>query len=103
MNVNFTLKNQDNKEVNSAEEDEEFWKSKSYHTPEDRRKIAQKIMEKEERKENSKKKDPRKKKQEQKLFRRDGKPYNLNQPKVPFTFDDESDPNNIVLDVTLYK
>ncbi|OXU31543.1 hypothetical protein TSAR_013259 [Trichomalopsis sarcophagae] len=84
----------------SAAEDAKFWSAPSYHTPEDRVAIAKKAMERSERNES---KDDEPKKHVPKLFNPEGKPYNVNQAKVPFLLDDEDDRDNVILEVGLYK
>ncbi|KAI4493926.1 hypothetical protein M0804_002102 [Polistes exclamans] len=85
-------------------ENERFWKQTSYHTPEDRVAIAERSLKSEEKKreilENEKTKAH---KFVPKLFSPSGKPYNMNHPKVPFTLNDENDPNNVILDVGVYR
>ena len=96
---------EDENEENEDQEDEEFWKSKSYHTPEDRILLAQKTMslkEKHESNKSGKKKDEEGKK-EVKFFSPAGKPYNMNQPKIPFDLNDEFNRDNIILEVHIYK
>ncbi|XP_044014631.1 dynein axonemal assembly factor 11 [Aphidius gifuensis] len=90
------------------EEDEDkvksFWNEPSYNTPEDRIKIAKKLEQienkKNHKKDNSNTKDI---KNTIKLFTQDGRPYNINQPKVPFKLNDEDDRDNIFLEISLYK
>ncbi|XP_034947440.1 protein tilB homolog [Chelonus insularis] len=87
----------------NEQENEQFWNTKSYHTPEERIAIAersQKIMEKRNQTHHD---QPHKTKYIPKLFSPEGLPYNLNQPKVPFVLNDEDDGENIYLDVTIYK
>lgn len=38
-----------------------------------------------------------------KLFASDGRPYNMNQAKVPFKLNDEDDPDYVVLEVSVYR
>lgn len=38
-----------------------------------------------------------------KLFNPAGKPYNVNQPKIPFELNDEFDRDNIILEVFVYR
>ncbi|KAK2576916.1 hypothetical protein KPH14_005537 [Odynerus spinipes] len=93
-------------EINENEdeeaENERFWKQKSEHTPEDRIAIAERTLKMEEKKQaSSDVKKPRK--FVPKLFNNEGKPYNMNYPKVPFKLNDEEDPDNIILDVSVYR
>ena len=85
----------------STEEDTKFWSAPSYHTPEDRVAIAKKTMEREDMR--NKTVEKKSKKYVPKMFSPEGKPYNVNQAKVPFRLNDEDDRENIVLDVVLYK
>jgi protein TilB len=38
-----------------------------------------------------------------KLFAPDGRPYNINQAKVPFKLNDDDDPNFVILEVSIYR
>lgn len=84
------------------EDDEEFWNRPSRHTPEERVAIAERFVRKEERRnrEKNRRTEPRIT-YKLKLFDSDGKPYNMNQPKVPFKLDEEQ--RDIVLEVTVFK
>lgn len=84
----------------SNDEDDEFWSAPSHHTPEDRIAIAKKSMDKHK---GSKFVEKTPQKYVPKLFSPAGKPYNINQPKVPFVLNDEDDRENIILDVGVYK
>ncbi|KAF3420119.1 hypothetical protein E2986_08331 [Frieseomelitta varia] len=90
------------KEEEEEEDDEQFWNRTSRHTPEERVAIAERYMRKEERRnrERNRRTEPRVT-YKLKLFDADGKPYNMNQPKVPFKLDEEQ--HDIVLEVTLFK
>ncbi|KAI4504234.1 hypothetical protein M0802_000705 [Mischocyttarus mexicanus] len=85
-------------------ENESFWKQTSYHTPEDRVAIAERSLKSDKRKreilENG---ETKAHKFVPKLFSPNGKPYNMNHPKVPFTLNDEDDPDNVILDVGVYR
>lgn len=82
--------------------DERFWKQPSYHTPEDRVAIAERLLNKQERRNRSNKNDDRPK-PVLKLFAPNGRPYNINQAKVAFKLNDEDDPDFVVLDVSIYR
>jgi hypothetical protein len=56
-----------------------------------------------EQKKNNKDSEQQKKKYIPKAFSPEGKPYNINQPKIKFRLNDEDDRENITLDVALYK
>ncbi|XP_023288496.1 protein tilB homolog, partial [Orussus abietinus] len=84
------------------EEDNKFWNGISHHTPEDRIAIAEKAMKIEEKK-NKPFTTEEKPKLMTKLFASDGRPYNINQPKVAFTLNDEDNRDNIILDVAVYR
>ncbi|XP_048506341.1 protein tilB [Athalia rosae] len=101
----ITELNEDGTEKHDDDDDEraeKFWKSTSSHTPEDRVAIARENRKNKERKE---KKDDYDKtpKYVPKLFNSEGRPFNINQPKVPFRLDDESDREKVILDVAVYK
>jgi len=38
-----------------------------------------------------------------KLFAPDGRPYNINEAKVPFKLNDDDDPNFVILEVSIYR
>lgn len=83
-------------------DDERFWKQSSYHTPEDRIAIAERVMKKQEKKNHtSNKSNPPKR--VLKLFAPDGRAYNINQAKVSFRLNDEDDPDFVVLEVSVYR
>ena len=84
------------------EENSKFWNSPSYHTPEDRIAIAERTKKIEEKRTKPRKEDE-KSKYVPKLFSPDGRPYNLNQPKIAFRLNDEDDSKNIILEVSVYK
>nr|XP_023014624.1 protein tilB homolog [Leptinotarsa decemlineata] len=83
---------------NSSIQDEEFWKMQSENCPETRVEIAnrqQKNKKTVDKKDTSVKKSVR-------LFSKDGRPLNINQAKLDFTFSDD-DPKQFVLDIAVYK
>ncbi|XP_067211450.1 protein tilB [Linepithema humile] len=82
-------------------EDERFWKQPSYHTPEDRVAIAERLLNKQEKRNRSNTND--RPKPVLKLFAPNGRPYNINQAKVAFKLNDEDDPDFVVLDVSVYR
>lgn len=86
--------------ANNDLNDDEFWKSPSENAPETRTEMSQrtrKIRKKDERDE--KKEKPKK---QVALYTKDGRPLNVNEAKVQFTFNEE-DPEKLVLDVAVYK
>ncbi|XP_043578629.1 dynein axonemal assembly factor 11 isoform X2 [Bombus pyrosoma] len=91
-------------EEEEEEEDESFWNRTSRHTPEERVAIAERFMRKEKRRNREKDRsvEPRTT-YRLKLFDPQGKPYNVNQPKVPFKLNEEQYSDRIVLEVALYK
>lgn len=91
-----------NTEQDDESEDERFWKQPSYHTPEDRIVIAERLMKKQERK-NRILDNNNYPKRVIKLFAPDGRAYNINQAKVPFRLNDEDDPDFVVLEVSIYR
>ncbi|KAG5335101.1 TILB protein, partial [Acromyrmex charruanus] len=99
-------KNEQSKNMNTEQdgelEDERFWKQPSYHTPEDRIIIAERFMKKEEKK-HCISDTSNHSKRVLKLFAPDGRAYNINQAKVPFRLNDESNPDFVVLEVSVYR
>ncbi|XP_015116025.1 protein tilB homolog [Diachasma alloeum] len=81
---------------------EAFWNSRSYHTPEDRREIADKVRKIEERKNRGLEKNDAPK-CALKLFSPEGRPYNVNQARIPFGLNIEDDPEIITLEVATYR
>lgn len=87
------------KDMNAEERNNKFWAEKCEHAPEVRHEIEKmrqlklKSYETEEKKEE---------KRQYKFFAPDGRPYNINQPKIDFNFN-ISDPNCYILDLAVYK
>lgn len=78
--------------------DEDFWKEESEHAPEIRAEMSKRSR-------RQRCKDEKENEAEQKpikLFTGDGRPLNLNKPKVPFTLCYD-DPKEIVFDIAVYK
>ncbi|XP_060823180.1 dynein axonemal assembly factor 11 [Bombus pascuorum] len=91
-------------ENEEEEEDESFWNRTSRHTPEERVAIAERFMQKEKRRNREKDRNvERRTTYKLKMFDLQGKPYNMNQPKVPFKLNEEQYSDRIVLEVALYK
>ncbi|XP_066595105.1 dynein axonemal assembly factor 11 [Prorops nasuta] len=90
-------------EENEEEENDKFWKSMSQNTPEDRVAIAERAMRIEQKKNESSEKKENTPKYTPKLFNPKGKPYNVNQAKVPFRLNDEEDGDNIILEVQVFR
>ena len=91
-------------ENEEEEEDESFWNRTSRHTPEERVAIAERFMQKEKRRNREKDRNvERRTTYKLKMFDPQGKPYNMNQPKVPFKLNEEQYSDRIVLEVALYK
>lgn len=78
--------------------DNSFWNEKTEHAPEIRCEI-ERISQLKKRQDEKKQE---KKKRNRPLFTEDGKPYNINQPKLNFIFDD-SNPQEYKLDLAIYK
>lgn len=78
--------------------DDDFWKSTSENCPETRVEIARRSSKS---KGNAEVKED-KPKRRLLLFNKDGRPLNVNQAKLSFTFNDE-DPQQFVLDIAVYK
>ncbi|XP_012151544.2 touch insensitive larva B [Megachile rotundata] len=94
----------ENAEEDEDTDDEKFWKRTSHHTPEERVAIAERLARKQELKNREKnRKNESRVNYEQKLFSPDGRPYNTNQPKVPFKLDHERYGDRVVLEVAVYK
>jgi len=91
-----------NTEQDGEPENERFWKQPSYHTPEDRIVIAERFMKKQEKKHHISNISNHSKRV-LKLFAPDGRAYNINQAKVPFRLNDESNPDFVVLEVSVYR
>lgn len=87
------------KNMDPEERNKKFWKEKCEHAPEVRHEIEKmrqlklKSYETEEKKEE---------KRQYKFFAPDGRPFNINQPKIDFRFSD-TDPTCYVLDLAVYK
>ncbi|KOC68046.1 Protein TILB like protein [Habropoda laboriosa] len=84
------------------ENDETFWKRTSRHTPEERVAIAERLLRKEEQR-NRERDGGKRNSYVPKLFSPEGKPYNVNQPKVSFKLNDQEYTDRVVLEVALYK
>uniref|UniRef100_A0A2S2R7M5 Protein TILB n=1 Tax=Sipha flava TaxID=143950 RepID=A0A2S2R7M5_9HEMI len=80
--------------------DEDFWNQPSENTPECRVEMAMHSR-RAQRKQDEAKKTPKKETWTPKLFTDTGRPYNLNQAKVPYKLDDEQ--NRYILTVEVYK
>ncbi|XP_018562369.1 protein tilB homolog [Anoplophora glabripennis] len=78
--------------------DDEFWKSTSENCPETRVEIARRSSKAKGGTDNKEEKP----KKRLSLFNKDGRPLNVNQAKLNFTFSDD-DPEQFVLDVVIYK
>ncbi|XP_076246128.1 touch insensitive larva B [Calliopsis andreniformis] len=89
---------------NEEEENEKFWKRTSRHTPEERVAIAERVLKQEEQKNKSNNEKNRLKPvYVPKFFSPEGKPYNVNQAKVPFKLNDEEYHDRIVLEISVYR
>jgi protein TilB len=77
-----------------------FWNQPSENTPECRVEMAMHSR-RAQRKQDEAKKTPKKETWTPKLFTDTGRPYNLNQAKVPYKLDDEQ--NRYILTVEVYK
>ncbi|XP_011313859.1 protein tilB homolog [Fopius arisanus] len=95
-------------EIHKGESDDDeaatqaFWNSTSYHTPEDRREIANKVRNIEERR-NKGDKLNESPKYILKLFSPEGRAYNVNQGRIPFRLNVEDDPVFITLEISTYR
>lgn len=79
--------------------DEEFWKTSSENCPETRVEIAQRH---EKNRNNKKEKEDTNCTRSVTLFKKNGKPMNVNQAKLDFKFSDD-DPEKFILDIAIYK
>ncbi|XP_025206314.1 protein tilB [Melanaphis sacchari] len=99
--LNITEETLDTYEKNYDESDEDFWNQPSENTPECRVEMALHSR-RAQRKQDEAKRTPKEKPcRTPKLFAEDGRPYNLNQPKVPYKMENED--NRYVLTVHVYK
>ncbi|KAJ6633424.1 Protein tilB, partial [Pseudolycoriella hygida] len=85
----------ENEELNEEEIDEKFWKKKSEHCPETRIEISN--QHRKSRKSDEKKSDQPKR--VRKLFADCGRPYNINESRIPFRLIDERDRYELNLEV----
>ncbi|XP_075225768.1 touch insensitive larva B [Lycorma delicatula] len=93
-------KNMKDNELYVLEDEERFWSQKSEHTPETRTEIANHIRKSKELKE---KKDSIKQKRTIKLFNKDGKPNNINEPKIEFKLIQDDENNSFILELHIYR
>lgn len=82
---------------------EAFWNSKSYHTPEVRCEIADKARRIQERRNTGEGNTMGETKYVPKLFSVDGRPYNINQARIPFRLQTDEDPDFITLEIAVYR
>ncbi|XP_026500401.2 protein tilB [Vanessa tameamea] len=87
------------KHMDPEERNKIFWASKTEHAPEVRYEIERMRELKQKSYESETKPDEKK---ETRLFTSDGRPFNINQPKIDFKFSDE-DSNSYILDLAVYK
>ncbi|XP_059155195.1 dynein axonemal assembly factor 11-like [Physella acuta] len=91
--------NKENEKEKSHEEKvDDFWKETSTYSPESRLEVHNHLKEL---KEKENKKEDKDVKKERKLFAEDGRPFNVNEPKVDFTLTEDGE--NIFLDVAIFK
>ncbi|GFR98504.1 protein tilB homolog [Elysia marginata] len=86
------------KEKTHEEKVDDFWQQKSSYTPESRIEVHNHLKELKEKEE---KKDDTDKKPARKYFADDGRPYNVNEPKVDFELTEDGE--NVYLDVSIFK
>ncbi|XP_050361365.1 protein tilB [Nymphalis io] len=87
------------KNMDPEERNKRFWASKTEHAPEVRYEIERMRQLKQKSDESETKTDEKK---ETRLFTSDGRPFNINQPKIDFKFSDD-DLNSYILDLAVYK
>lgn len=82
-----------------AEKDKQFWEEKTEFTPESRIEVHKQMQEQKARdnKEEKEVKPPRR------LFTDDGRPLNVNEPKVDFSLIEDEDKNQYILDLAVFK
>ncbi|KAL5016591.1 hypothetical protein ScPMuIL_006180 [Solemya velum] len=83
-----------------AEKEKEYWAQKAAWTPETRIEMHKHM---EEQKNKDKKSDKEEKKKPRAMFTADGRPYNINEPKLDFSLTDNEDINALVLDIACYR
>jgi len=93
-------KEKSNKEKEKSREEkvDDFWNEKTAYTPESRLDVhnhLKEIKDKEEEKNKPEEKAPRK------LFAEDGRPYNVNEPKIDFSLTE--DEHNVYLDLAVFR
>ncbi|CAL1543835.1 unnamed protein product [Lymnaea stagnalis] len=88
----------DKKEKSHEEKVDDFWKQKTSYTPESRLEVHNHLKELKEKEE---KKDGAQEKPQRKLFADDGRPFNINEPKVDFSLTEDHE--NVYLDVGVFK
>ncbi|XP_026757162.2 protein tilB [Galleria mellonella] len=87
------------KDMDPDERNKKFWSEKCEHAPEVRYEI-EKMRQLKLNSYNTEKQVEEKR--EYKLFASDGRPFNINQPKIAFMFND-SEPDKYILDLAVYK
>lgn len=87
------------KDMDPEERNKKFWSEKCEHSPEVRYEMEKMRQLKLKSYETEK---PKEDKREYKLFAPDGRPFNINQAKIEFTFSDW-EPDKYVLDLAVYK
>ncbi|XP_023942080.2 protein tilB [Bicyclus anynana] len=87
------------KDMDPEERNKKFWAEKTEHAPEVRYEIERMRQLKLKSCETNDKKEE---KREYRLFTNDGRPFNINQPKIDFKFNVE-EPNKYILDLAVYK
>ncbi|KAH9492273.1 Protein tilB [Bulinus truncatus] len=76
-----------------------FWQERTTYTPESRWEVHNHLKELKEK--DQKKEETNDKKSQRKLFAEDGRPFNINEPKVDFSLTEDDE--NIYLDVAVFK
>ncbi|KAG6461130.1 hypothetical protein O3G_MSEX012438 [Manduca sexta] len=87
------------KDMDPEERNKKFWAEKCEHAPEVRHEI-EKMRQLKLKSYESEEKKPEKR--QYKLFTAEGRPFNINQPKIDFSFNN-TDPNCYVLDLAIFK
>ncbi|XP_041969301.1 protein tilB [Aricia agestis] len=87
------------KDMDPDERNKKFWAEKCEHAPEVRQEIERMRQLKIKSEQKEEEKEP---KRQYKLFNDDGRPFNINQPKIDFLFSD-AEPDKFILDLYLYR
>uniref|UniRef100_H0WXC6 Leucine-rich repeat-containing protein 6 n=1 Tax=Otolemur garnettii TaxID=30611 RepID=H0WXC6_OTOGA len=103
LQVPETQEEEDNKKrLDESEDDVEFWNKPSLFTPESRLETLR-HMEKQREKQEKLSEKNKKVKPPRTLIKEDGRPLNVNEPKLEFSLKDDEKRNQIILDLAVYR